>query len=183
MNVDLALEQVLYAARSSSGVEFFSFITDFAGAAVVIAVCCIALWILHSGKRWEYALGLLVSVAGSAIVCDIIKELVARPRPPVYMHAVLETTYSFPSSHATAAVALYGFLALSARHFVAKRFAGVFATSCVLLILAVGFSRLYLGVHYLSDVLAGYLLGALFVWLGLAIARRLERLFERMRRV
>ena len=180
--LDLPIEQALYALRSSIGISVFSFVSDFAGAAMVVAVCLLALWILHSGKRWEYGLGLLIAVAGSAVVGLVLKYLIARPRPPLYMHAVVETSYSFPSSHSTAAMALYGFLAFSAVHIVGRRWRIPFALLCTALILAIGFSRLYLGVHYLTDVLGGYLLGAVFVWLGVALADSFRDLIGRFRR-
>jgi membrane-associated phospholipid phosphatase len=114
MNVDVAIEQALYAVRTPDGVAVFSFFTDFGGAAMVIVVMAAALFLFYRGAYRHYALGLLVSVAGSALAALCIKLLVERPRPPLYLHAVVETSSSFPSSHATAAAALYGFLAVAA---------------------------------------------------------------------
>jgi membrane-associated phospholipid phosphatase len=180
--LDLVIEQALYTVRTPLGVAVFSFVTDFAGAATVVVVCLLAVWILHSGRKWEYALGLLLAVAGSAVVDLMLKELIARPRPPEYMHAVIETSYSFPSSHAAAAAALYGFLALSAPYIASRRSQKPLIMFCALVIVAVGFSRLYLGVHYFSDIIGGYVLGGAFAWLGLALAESFRDLISAFRR-
>ena len=80
-----------------------------------------------------------------------------------------ELSWSFPSGHAILAVSLYGFLFYFFWKNLKKQPHKVAALFfCLLIIIAVGFSRLYLGAHYLSDVLAGYLVG--MVWLGISIA-------------
>lgn len=173
--IDSIIEQSLFSLQTPLGVAFASFITDFAGATVVIAISILAVVILHNGKRWDYASGLLLSVEGSAIAATLLKLVVQRPRPPLYMHAVTETSYSFPSSHAAVAIALYGFLIFSAEHLILPRWRKIGIIFCSALVIAIGFSRLYLGVHYLSDVLGGYILGAVFLWLGIRLTNFLSR--------
>ena len=84
---------------------------------------------------------------------------------------ILETSKSFPSNHATIATIFFIMLI----YFFSKDFRGVFRTffntCCVLMIFAVSFSRLYLGVHWLSDVLAGIILGILTVYVAIKIGR------------
>jgi len=92
-----------------------------------------------------------------------------RPRPefPVYV----ETSFSFPSGHATIAIALYGFLAyilIQEVHSWKKKVNIFFGA--ILLAILIGLSRLYLGVHYVSDILGGYLLGFLWLIVGISIA-------------
>ncbi|WP_262489847.1 phosphatase PAP2 family protein [Hymenobacter terrenus] len=95
----------------------------------------------------------MLSVGGSMLLTQVIKFLVARPRPELWASIHPETTYSFPSGHAmdTAAVATaVGFLLWQHRaYWLARPLGPVFA-------LNVGWARLYLGVHYPSDVLAGW---------------------------
>jgi undecaprenyl-diphosphatase len=95
------------------------------------------------------------------------KIILHRSRPDTALY--IENTFSFPSGHATIAMSFYGFLTyLLIRNFSKwKRKTNIFFSGFAIIIL-IGFSRLYLGVHYLSDVLGGYLSGA--IWLIIAIS-------------
>ncbi|MBU1613162.1 phosphatase PAP2 family protein, partial [Patescibacteria group bacterium] len=107
------------------------------------------------------------SVGGSAVCVYILKLLITRPRPtaiPVY----IEDSFSFPSGHATVAVALYGFLLyFCVKNIANKLWRWISITALFLVIFLLGFSRIYLGVHYFSDVIGGFLLGG--IWLGVGI--------------
>jgi undecaprenyl-diphosphatase len=98
----------------------------------------------------------------------MLKNVLARPRPPLVNARVLETNFSFPSSYATVSAAFYGvaayFLIRGLRRDSAKIVVGVLAALVVLL---VGVSRAYLGVHFPSDVLSGWMLGLL--WFALIV--------------
>ena len=178
--LDIGIVQSLATIRTPSGVDFFTVITNLGGAVCVIIVVAIALFLLWNGERWQYAVGLLVSLGGSLAVSSIVKILVERPRPPLALHAIFEVDYSFPSNHATAAMALYGFLIFALWHLHAKwRF--FWTPVLCALIIAIGFSRIYLGVHYPSDVLAGYAIGLFFAFIGARCTRALERIGTRSR--
>jgi len=105
-------------------------------------------------------------MVGSGIFTSAGKFIFHRARPDIAVYP--ESSFSFPSGHATIAIAFYGFLAYmlikNARQW--KRKINIFFASFILIIL-IGFSRLYLGVHYVSDVWGGYLAGA--IWLIIAI--------------
>jgi len=110
-----------------------------------------------------------VVVFGSEIMTAIGKIALHRARPGGLAPAYTEISFSFPSGHATVAVALYGFLVYYVWQQAKSWYWKVNALfTGLLVILAIGFSRLYLGVHFLSDVLSGYLVG--FLWLVTAIA-------------
>jgi membrane-associated phospholipid phosphatase len=138
-----------------------------AGSAFVLVplaiVCC--LWLVSEGARRE-ALALALSLGGAMLISDLVKQLTARPRPSV-AHLQAVTGSSFPSGHATQASAFWLALALALRALPLPRWALRAAGAVALLLsLAVAWSRVYLGVHYPSDVLAGLALGgcwALFV--------------------
>ncbi len=106
---------------------------------------------------------LLVSVPGAAILGTALKSFYERARPELFETGYEAPFYSFPSGHAITAVSLYGVITL----LTARRLEGwrrwVVATAGAVLVLVIGFSRLYLGVHYPSDVLAGYLAAAFWV--------------------
>ncbi|MEZ4768664.1 MAG: phosphatase PAP2 family protein [Caldilineales bacterium] len=138
------------------------------GAALITGVAAIWLW---RHRRREETVALLICVAGAAAANAILKQVFARPRPLVFPPLTIELTYSFPSGHTITALALYGFLAIllwRAGHRVWALLAG--AT-----IPLIGFSRIYLGVHYPSDVLAATTLGILWlilIFTGLASYNR-----------
>jgi undecaprenyl-diphosphatase len=132
--------------------------------AALMAAVCIGVGV--RGRSWRPAVLGVVGAGGIGLVIVTLKVLVGRPRPAMPFAVLAESGYSFPSGHAagTAAVALLSSWLLT--HRTVRPWAARVAiwTVSLLLVGAVGFSRIYLGVHYLSDVLAGWLLGA--VWAG-----------------
>src|SRR3989344_4850972 len=122
-----------------------------------------------------YALALAVSVLGAGTVVLLIKEFFRRTRPEKMYQAYAETGFSFPSGHATLAAAFYGFLIYLAWGMLPPGFLRSATVSALALLIAlIAFSRLYLGVHYLTDVLGGLLLGAAFAYLGTLFVRKFE---------
>jgi undecaprenyl-diphosphatase len=111
-------------------------------------------------------LALILSVFGSGLFTLIGKNVFQRARPAVALYK--EASFSFPSGHAAIAVAFYGFLAYFLIKFIKKWKSkiNIFLIS-LFVIFIIGFSRLYLGVHYFSDVWAGYLVGT--IWLIIAV--------------
>ncbi len=172
VTVDRNLADLLHFYRDETLVGAFLWITLLGTARLValgaaLATLCLWLW-----KRRECILPLWVTVAGSAALCALGKVAVRRDRP-LDIAAIVETTFSFPSGHAAAAAAFYGFVVYCLWRPVKgwnARLNLFFAGA--LLILAIGFSRMYLGVHYLSDVLGGFLLGLLWLILGISLAER-----------
>ena len=115
-------------------------------------------------KGWRLSATLLVvSTAGGSLLTAVLKAVFGRARPELFDSGYTASFYSFPSGHATVAVGFYGALTL----ILAYRLSGIarwaVAVCGVLLVLLIGFSRLYLGVHYPTDVLAGYLAAPLWV--------------------
>lgn len=109
-----------------------------------------------------------LSAIGAALVVTAVKLLIARPRPTIGNVVAVANGFSFPSGHSAQAVALYGALAWVGTYVATRRWTKVLAwVAAVTVALLIGFSRLYLGVHWLSDVIGGYALGA--GWLALTI--------------
>jgi membrane protein DedA with SNARE-associated domain len=139
-------------------------ITVFALSATLI------LWILRYRR---YILPLLAAILGSAAFTQLGKLVFHRPRPQSALY--VEHSFSFPSGHATVAVAFYGFLTYIVMREV-KRWE-VKVNICfggMAVVLLIGFSCLYLGVHYLSDVWGGYLIGALWLIAGISMCEWLR---------
>jgi len=117
--------------------------------------------ILFIRKNWWRLLALFLAVGIGQAVLNILKVVFQRPRPKTEMFVF---SYSFPSGHVFSATVLYGFcIYLTFRFINNPVIKWTVSALLVLLILLIGFSRIYLGVHWLSDTLAGYVTG--FAWL------------------
>lgn len=145
---------------------FQRLITTLGNAITVILVFgLVALWLWFKKKRKELYWFTLNFVLIAGILNPLIKLLVMRDRPSL-QHLVVETTYSFPSGHAATSMILYGTLIFLMSSLIKTReWAWMIQVLLGLLILSIGASRVYLGVHYPSDILGGYSL-SLF-WLCL----------------
>ena len=154
----------------SRGVELLTDLGSFWG---LLAVCLVASLLLARRQAWTDITLLLASLAGAALLNPLVKHAIARPRPLFHDPSLVFTTYSFPSGHAMGTTAVYTALAI----IVARRTRHtpfVIAGSAVMIIL-IALSRVYLGAHYLSDVVGGVLLGlawVLVVLLALTIRER-----------
>jgi undecaprenyl-diphosphatase len=106
---------------------------------------------------------LVVSTAGSIVLTTVLKGVFGRARPELFDSGYEASFYSFPSGHATVAVGFYGMLTVILAYRLEGLARWAVVASGVLVVLLIGFSRLYLGVHYPTDILAGYL--AALLWL------------------
>ena len=159
---DLRIANLLAYFRSPELTNVFLWITLLGKWQIVIVSAIIVSIILRLWKKRGSILYLWLALAADEIFSYLGKLLIHRGRPanPAY----LENSFSFPSGHAMVAVIFSGFLAyILIRHATNwKRKVNIFF-GCLIVILAIGFSRLYLGVHYVSDVWGGYLLGLLIL--------------------
>lgn len=141
-------------------------LTRFGDPEVVVVIVISSLgWLLWRRQR-STAQILVIACAGALVLNQGLKLTFNRPRPLLWPRLITETSYSFPSGHALGAVVLYGFLA----YLLAIRFpvrAGLIYAFTAMLIFAICLSRLYLGVHYPTDILAGCTIG--FLWLIVCI--------------
>ena len=164
---DVSFARWLAGERTTAGIDFFRVVTFFGSAVCLITVSAVVFAVLvRRGRRLEAAL-LPLALAGAELLNVILKLSFHRARPEVaFVH--LET-YSFPSGHAMVSTAVYGALAYLAWPRVrTRRGRAVLVSGTIVFVGLICFSRLYLGVHYLSDVLAGAA-GGVF-WLALSIA-------------
>jgi undecaprenyl-diphosphatase len=125
-------------------------------------------------RTWRPLVLLAAAYAGADLAFNAVKQLVGRPRPPAAILLKPVAGPSFPSGHATQAVAVYGMLAALAATASPRWSRKVTAWALAVVIAGlVGLSRLYLGAHWLTDVLAGFALGAAWLFAVLALARTL----------
>src|SRR5918998_3051078 len=130
---------------------------------VVVPLLALAVFVFYR-RGWRLsAVLLVVSTGGSVVLTTVLKGVFQRARPELFDSGYQASFYSFPSGHATVAVGFYGMLTV----ILAYRLRGVarwaVAACGVVVVLLIGFSRLYLGVHYPTDIVAGYL--AALLWL------------------
>jgi undecaprenyl-diphosphatase len=151
-------------------------ITALGGYAVLTLVTLIAVGFLVTTKKYADALLLFVSIAGADILSETLKVGFARPRPDLVAHAVDVSSASFPTGHAMVSAATYLTIgALLARVQEKRRVKTYIHATAVLLALMIGVSRVYLGVHWPTDVLAGWCLGAAWSIFCVTIASWFER--------
>jgi membrane-associated phospholipid phosphatase len=168
--------EVWFAARRTgvwNSVTMFG--ADMAETQTAIAVTVVVVLLLRWRLgRWYESWIMVAAMLGELLVFYSVTATVHRPRPPVVRLDVAPPTSSFPSGHTAAAVALYGCIAILVFWIYGRRPATRVAVAVLCCIpVVVGMSRLYRGMHYPSDVLAGALTGGL--WLLLVITTLLPR--------
>ncbi|NTW13868.1 MAG: phosphatase PAP2 family protein [Candidatus Moranbacteria bacterium] len=175
VTVDVRVANLMYAFRDTGFIRAFLWITLLGRRDMVIIVMAVFSVLLVLWNRKSYILPFLVTVGGSQLFASLGKNLVHRPRPSIAYY--IESSFSFPSGHAALATALYGFIAYFLLRTAKRRWR--YRTLVLFLALAtisaVGLSRLYLGVHFLSDVWGGHLLGALWLVIGISMAESTNR--------
>lgn len=123
-----------------------------------------SLFLLWAGRRPREILMLGLSLLVTVIVVHVAKLIFHRPRPDTLELLVpMPTDWSFPSAHAAQATAVFLSVAIIAIRSLPPVWGWIFAVASLLLIISIGWSRVYLQVHYLSDVVAGCVLAAIIV--------------------
>ncbi|MEO8459592.1 MAG: phosphatase PAP2 family protein [Dokdonella sp.] len=167
--LDLHVAAWLHAHATTGWTSVMAVVTYLGAPIVVIAIAAVAMLVLASLRARYQLLLIVLAVPGGALLNVIIKQLIHRHRPVFVDPIQTLTTYSFPSGHAMGSTVLYGVLAaIIVRHVRDWRVRMLTIVGAALLVGLICFSRIYLGVHYLSDVVAGFLEG--IVWLGACLA-------------
>ena len=132
--------------------------TNLGRGAVTVSVAALFVVMLLLLRRWKPALCIAAAVAAGFLLADGVKDLIRRPRPDLPWRLVpLPASYSFPSSHATNSMAAYASLGLIVGRRLRRRWLRILALVLGLALpVLVGFTRVYLGVHFFTDVLAGW---------------------------
>lgn len=142
------------------------------GPSQAVLVICIALYFISRRTLWREAITVLITAFGGMALDEALKHVFHRVRPePTFYHL----GYSFPSGHSFSAVAIYGLLAYLVSERMAPRPRIFVWAVAVVMIVVVGFSRVYLAQHYPTDVIGGYLAGCCWLWgciLWLKLLRR-----------
>ncbi len=168
--IDTFIYNIIISLRSTNMTKFMKIITFFASTKFIIFIMLILLFLSLLKGKIPIIINVLVVI--EALLNRIIKTIIKRDRPKE-ISMVKETSYSFPSGHVMVSVVLYGFLIYliykSKLNYVLKI---IFITILVILITLIFISRIYLGVHYFSDCIAGACLGIVYLLIMLNILER-----------
>jgi undecaprenyl-diphosphatase len=161
---DLWIRLGVHAHASPALTKFFRAVTNWGSWMVLLPSTLFITVILAWNKRYGEMRLLLITMGGALVLDNVLKLLVHRPRPTPFF-AAKPLTYSFPSGHSLISFCFYGLLAgLLTMHLKKREWRAVVWVLAAALIALIGMSRIYLGVHWPSDVLAGY--AAATVWMG-----------------
>ena len=174
---DVTVLDWVHARATPAGYAIADAIT-LLGSPPALTILALGVGLLLAARRqWILLGGWLAAFAGGGLLNVVLKLVIRRPRPPYAAAFLQQYSWSFPSGHAMGSLIAYGMLAyVLALLWIHRRGAQISVVLvAALLIVAIGLSRLYLGVHYFSDVVGGYAAGVL--WLsacisGLEVARR-----------
>lgn len=139
------------------------------GHGIPLVLITLLIMFLVKNKRFGILVGInLVTVV---IINNILKLIIRRDRPTIFP-IINEIGYSFPSGHSMVSMAFYGFIIyLIYKNVKNKRIKWLLVTMIVFLIISIGISRIYLGVHYASDVLAGFLIAIAYLILFIKVTK------------
>jgi undecaprenyl-diphosphatase len=151
-------------------------VTSLGSSSVLTLLVLATAGFLFLAQRRHSAIYVLAASIGGASLSIALKSLFDRPRPDVVVHLVNVSSASFPSGHALGAAAIYLTLAaLLARELSRRRLRAFTVSVATLIVVIIGLSRIYLGVHWPTDVLAGWCVGAAWAMLCWLVAALLER--------
>ena len=163
--LDMDVAAWLHAHATPTMTSLMLILSDLGAPVSVIAITLLTAAVLAARRCWYRLVFLLLATVGGEVVNFLMKKAVHRQRPFFEDPIVTLTSFSFPSGHAMGSTVLYGALA-AIMVWPMRQWRWRMATVCAaaLLVALICFSRIYLGVHYLSDVVAGCLAG--MVWLA-----------------
>jgi membrane-associated phospholipid phosphatase len=169
--VDSALRDWVLAHRNGTLTEVMVNASRFGSTPSLIVIALAAAALLAWRGRRADSLLVICASAGVFLLGPLLKALFTRPRPPAHEYLVAIDSWSFPSGHSLNSMVVLGLLTVLAVRGRTGMTRVLVVAVGALLVLLVGFSRVYLGVHWPTDVLAGWLTGAVWLTLCLAIAR------------
>ena len=168
IGVDAPILREVESARTDAGNRIMVAITNFGASAGTTTIVLLTTAALLWSRHWREASFVIVANVGGLVLIRALKAWFARPRPSaeVVMSITHPHSLSFPSGHALSAMVLYGSLVLATVAIGNVRLTRVATVVALVAVPLMGFTRVYLGVHFPTDVLAGWTLGFAWVWLA-----------------
>ena len=158
--IDSLIHSYILNIRNNTLTSILTIITKLADASFLLAISVI---LLITIKRKKFSLYIFINLILSFVTNEIFKSIFVRSRP-IGINLIDETGLSFPSGHSMVSLSFYGFIVyLLCRNQFNKAKKIILIISLIILVSLIGFSRIYLGVHYLSDVIGGFLLSIIYL--------------------
>ena len=172
LNLDILINSRISEIWNPYLNKFMIFITEIGSSLILGILSLILLIYLFYKKRYKNSILVIISMIGGLIIRIILKISIQRLRPENSL--ISETGYSFPSGHALMSVIFFLLLIyLFHKEIKNKIIQGIFITINVILILLISFSRIYLKVHWFSDVLGGLIIGTLWLIISIIITNKI----------
>lgn len=174
--IDKSVAEVLSKTRSQTLTNIFIEISALGSVSFLTIAVILGVLFFSLSKNYLAGVFLVITTSSAGLLSQTLKGFFERPRPSLERHLVFVDGFSYPSGHSLGSAAFYLMLALLVSEFYPGRTQRliIFFVS-TMLILLIGFSRIYLGVHYPTDVAAGILLGAIWALLSAIIKFAYER--------
>lgn len=161
INADLSIHNMMQSLRNAPGDEIMTMVTMLGDGAVMGVVgAAIVLWLLWR-REWRIAVAAFVTILAARLFVPLMKLWLQRPRP-VELSGLPEV-FSFPSGHTTFATVTLGVLAVLVTHGLRSWGKAVVFAGVGIAVIAISYSRIYLGAHWMTDVLGGFLFGAVMI--------------------
>lgn len=159
VSIDNALYERLMVFQGLPMDTFMKSITILGNTIPVLCIACFIMIYLNKKERYLFGTNIIITVLSN----QIIKRIIKRPRPN-HLRLIKQGGYSYPSGHAMIAIGLYGLVLYFVNKKVKDKKQRIFFSSLLTFIMiGIGISRVYVGVHYPSDIIAGYLLSSLIL--------------------
>ena len=163
-DIDNEIYKLMQNHQNEGLTNLLKIITDLGGTDGLFSIALITILILFFCQKRKYGIAMALNLMISSITYFILKNIIQRPRPPIHERLIEETAYSFPSGHSTNNMAFYALaICLVYQNVKNKKLRNGICILLGCIPILIGFSRFYLRVHYISDVLAGFCLGIMCV--------------------
>ncbi len=173
MSFDQTILDFIRTWRTPELTAFFNGVTFFGSKEVIAVLSVVLIIILIVGGRKRVALYVAYFTIMDAFITYLLKNIIHRIRPDEMGRLIDETGFSLPSGHSSSSMLLYGMFAYVITRSIASRIGRVTVViEMSTLIALIGFSRMYLGVHYPTDVMFGFFIGGLLLWIFIRLAKR-----------
>ena len=169
--LDKAVQNFFFSLRGPVQDVIISSITHLSDTVTIIAFCIV---LLILSNRKTYGLPVSLACLGGVAIYKPLKHFVLRARPDASLHLVTQGGYSFPSGHSVTSIVFYGLmLYLIQKHCKNEKLKTVLSWICGILAVVIGPSRIYVGVHWPTDVLAGWCLGGGILIIAILILEKI----------
>lgn len=173
LNFDTVIREWVYAHRTAVLSGFFIPVTYMGNWQSIVLLGLVLL--LYKGTRRDIGLPFAVISLGSTVAYKVVKGFFQRPRPDIAVRLIEQGGYSFPSGHSMNGLVCFGILIYLIRRYCKNRkLADGLTVFLAVLITAIGLSRVYVGVHFPTDIIGGWSLGAVYLCLSIIILEKIR---------